>query len=155
MAERLSTGLRNEMVGPGGKSMADALEYGVIRIYTGSQPATADLAETGTLLVEITLASAASTDPMTSGNGLTFAAAAAGSSPKTVAEVWSGVAEASGTAGWFRFYDLDYDTGDSSAAIRFDGSIATSGSDMDMVNTTITSGGTTTLDSGSITVPAS
>ena len=155
MAEKLSTGLRNEMVGPGGQSMADALEYGVIRIYSGPQPGTADAAETGTLLVEITLASAASTDPMTSGNGLSFQTAVDGSSPKTAAEVWSGVGVAAGTAGWFRFYDLDYDLGASTTAIRFDGNIAPSGSDMDMTNTAIAVGGTTTLDSGSITIPAS
>ncbi len=155
MAERLSTGLRNEMIGPGGKSMADALEYGVIRIYTGSQPANADAAEIGTLLVEITKSSAASTDPMTSSNGLSFAAAVDGSSPKTVSETWSGTAAATGTAGWFRFYDLDYDLGASTTAIRFDGAIATSGSDMNMANTSITSGGTTTIDTGAITLPAS
>ena len=52
MAERISTGLANEIVGPGGSSMADALEDGVIRIYSGAQPADADTTEQGTLLVE-------------------------------------------------------------------------------------------------------
>lgn len=155
MAERLSTGLVNEMIGPGGQSMADALEYGVVRIYSGVQPAGADSAETGTLLLEVTKASAATTTPMTSSNGLSFDAAVGGISPKADAEVWSGVGLADGAAGWFRFYDKNIVTGASTTAIRFDGNIATSGSDMDMANTAITTGGTTTIDGGGITLPKS
>ncbi len=156
MAERFSTGFRNEVCGPSGSSMADALQYSVMRIYTGTQPTTADAAETGTLLLEVTKGSAASTDPMTSGNGLTFEAAVAGVAPKTTAETWSGEAVASGTAGWYRIYDLDYDLGSSSTAIRVDGSISTAeGADLQMANTAITSGGTTTINSASMTFPAS
>ena len=38
MAERLSTGLRNEMVGAGGSSMADALNDGILKIFITNIP---------------------------------------------------------------------------------------------------------------------
>jgi len=154
MAERLSTGLRDAMVGAGGSSMADALNDGIIKIYTGSQPADADSAETGTLLATITQDSAAFTSGVAT-NGLSFGAASSGSAAKTSGEVWSGVAVATGTAGWFRFFANTVVEGASTSGVRFDGNIATSGADMNMANTSITSGGTTTIDSASITVPAS
>ena len=60
MTARFSTGLRN-FVASGGGSYKDALQGGKIKIYTGSQPASADDAPTGTLLVTITDASGAHT----------------------------------------------------------------------------------------------
>ncbi len=155
MAERLSTGLVNEMVGPGGSSFADALEYGVIRGYSGTQPADADAAEQGTLLVEWTKGSAAATTPMTVANGLTFDAAVDGESPKTDGQTWSGVAVATGTLGWFRHYAAPYTLGASTTAVRMDGAISTSGAEMNIANTGVTSGGTSTLDSASISIPTS
>lgn len=53
---RLSTGLANNIVGPTG--VAASFAAGVIDIYTGSQPATADAATTGTLLGRVSIASA-------------------------------------------------------------------------------------------------
>ena len=48
----LSTGLRNKMLGD--KSINEIFEGGLIKVYTGSQTATADDAVTGQLLVTIT-----------------------------------------------------------------------------------------------------
>ena len=59
MTARYSTGLRNFVARSG--SYKDALQGGKIKIYTGSQPASADDAPTGTLLVTITDASGAHT----------------------------------------------------------------------------------------------
>lgn len=154
MAERISTGLRNEMLKASGKSLADALVNGVIRIYSGSQPATADAAETGTLLCLITLASGAFT-PGVATNGIELDVAASGAVSKKVAEVWSGVGLAAGIAGWFRHYDNAVTTGASSSAIRFDGAIATSGAEISMINQTVSVGGTITIDSYVVTLPAS
>lgn len=52
MAEKLSTGLRNYLLGEG--SMRKAFEDAVIKIYSGSAPASADNAVTGVLLAVIT-----------------------------------------------------------------------------------------------------
>ncbi len=155
MAERLSTGLRNEMVGAGGQSMADALNDGILKIFTGAQPATADAAETGTLIAEITQDSGAFVSEAPE-NGLSFDVASAGAAPKNPAEVWSGVGiNGGGVAGWFRFYGNTVITGSSPVAIRFDGNISTTGADMNMANTTIADAATTTIDDGAISIPAS
>lgn len=55
MTTRLSTALRNNIVGSTG--LAASFTGGVIDIYTGTQPATADSAATGTLLGRVSIAS--------------------------------------------------------------------------------------------------
>jgi len=83
--------------------------------------------------------------------------AAAGVITKDSTQTWSGVAVATGTAGWFRYKGSVADAGslDSSAVfLRMDGNIATSGANMNMSSTTITSGATQTLSTFSFTVPA-
>jgi hypothetical protein len=55
MTIRLSTGLRNNIVGSTG--VAASFAGGVIDIYSGTQPATADAAITGTLLGRVSIAS--------------------------------------------------------------------------------------------------
>lgn len=79
---------------------------------------------------------------------------------KSSTQVWSFSGAATGTAGWFRFYSGD--TADSGGAIsgapyypRLDGSIGTSGSDLNLANTSITSGAPITIDQFQFTVPAS
>jgi hypothetical protein len=55
MAIRLSTGLRNFVAQHG--SVKKALQGGVLKIYSGSQPSSPDSAVSGTLLCTLTLAS--------------------------------------------------------------------------------------------------
>jgi hypothetical protein len=55
MSFKLSTGLRNYMLGMG--SLRKAFENGVLKIYSGSAPTSADDAETGVLLCAISKAS--------------------------------------------------------------------------------------------------
>jgi hypothetical protein len=93
---------------------------------------------------------------VTAANGLKFGAASGGVVSKLDSQVWSGVAVASGTAGWFRFTGSVADSGvaDSSASqIRMDGAIATSGAQLNMSSTAITSGATQTIASFPITLP--
>lgn len=71
MTVRLSTGLRNAIVGSFGFN--GALSRGYIGIYTGSQPATADSAATGTLLGKVTSSSGALTQETPSSQTLTIA----------------------------------------------------------------------------------
>jgi len=59
MALKLSTGLRNFLLGEG--SMRKAFEDAVMNIYSGAAPTYADDAPTGTLLVQITKSSGAVT----------------------------------------------------------------------------------------------
>lgn len=83
--------------------------------------------------------------------------AAAGVITKDTTQTWSGTAVASDTAGWFRYKGSVVDAGalDSSAVfIRMDGNIATSGGDMNMSSTVVTSGAVQTISTFSFTVPA-
>jgi hypothetical protein len=108
---------------------------GTIKIYSGTQPATADTAASGTLLATFTLA-----DPG-------FAPAASGVKDLDADPDISTTAAATGTAGWARCADSDGNT-------VFDGSVATSGGDFTINTTSLTSGQTVTLTLGSITDPA-
>jgi hypothetical protein len=141
------------LAGATGGSFSDIFQNCICDIYSGSQPANADAAETGTKLCTITLSSGAFSGGSAT-NGLNFGEVSSGVLSKEAGEVWSGVGLASGTAGWFRFYDNNYTTGASTTAVRFDGSVATSGGQLNISNTTITVGGTTTVDSVALTFPA-
>lgn len=150
MTIRLSTGLRTALAGSAGISSTFA--NGIIEIRTGTQPSYADNAVTGTLLGTVTLASGAFT-PGVSTNGLTWAAAAAGVASKT--GTWSFNGVAAGTAGWFRLKGNAADNDALSTTLpRLDGSIGTSGADLNMSNLSITIGAPTTIDTFSITIPA-
>ncbi len=96
---------------------------GILRIYTGAQPASGANAATGTLLVTITLPNPA------------FGAASAGSASK--AGTWSATAVASGTAGWFRMLNAGSTESE-------DGAIGVGG-EMTLDNADIISGGTVTV----------
>lgn len=139
--------------GTNGGSLDEQLRNGVIEIYTGTQPATADLAESGTKLLRITISSGAFT-PGTATNGLNLATAASGVSSKESSEVWSGVGLAAGTAGWFRYYDNSYTTGASTTAKRLDGVCGVGTGQLQMSSLTVAVGATTTVDTGTITQPA-
>jgi hypothetical protein len=144
MAIRLSTGLRNKVLDSG---MADAFDTtGRINIYTGSQPASANDAATGTLLGTLTLASDSVTAGASSG-AISFATITSDTS-----------ADASGTAGYGRFYRTGDTAPGSSAGTsdrRLDFSISTSGADVNFDSVTFVAGGTIAISSFSITLPAS
>jgi hypothetical protein len=106
----------------------------LLRIYDGSQPASADTAVTSqTLLAELTL----------------------GATPGVVSSgVWTAnsitsdsSANATGTASWFRLVK----TGGSTVVM--DGTVGTSSSDMIISNTNITAGGSVAVTSWTITAP--
>jgi hypothetical protein len=155
MAERLSTGLANYINQTG--SLKGALANGIISVYSGTQPTTADSAETGTLLLEFTVDAGAFT-PGVATNGLNMGASSEGVLAKS-AEVWKGVglaaAGSSGTtAGYYRFYANAKVTGASTTAVRMDGSIGTTTiSELQMVNPLIVTGATSTIETYNITSP--
>lgn len=89
-------------------------------------------------------------------NGLNWGVPVAGVLPSLSTQVWSGVALASGTAGWFRIEAAVADAGgtDATESIRrIDGAIATSGGELNMGNTTITVALTQTISSFALTLP--
>lgn len=76
MTARYSTGLRNFLAREGG--IADALSNGIIEIYSGPQPASADAAPSGTLLCTLTNGSAAVTPEVLPTATVTLTGGAAG-----------------------------------------------------------------------------
>lgn len=153
-----SSGTAHAIVAIKAGSVASILQNGVIRLFTGSRPTNADQAESGTLLVEITKDGASFT-PGSPTNGLNVGdfdgtTLKRLTDPSTGAkEEWKGTASATGTAGWGRWYDNSRVTGNSSDAIRLDGTVTTSsGGDIVMAGgRDITSGGTVTITEVSAT----
>lgn len=93
-----------------------------------------------------------------SANGLKFEIAAAGVLGKRSDQTWTGVAVATGTAGWFRFTGPVADSGaldSTESQIRLDGTISTSGQQLNFSSTSFVSGATQTVTSFNITLPTS
>jgi hypothetical protein len=126
--------LRTAMLAEIGTEIDAGTGAGKLRIYdgTGGRPADADTAvTTQVLLAELTFS-----DPSIStntGGVLTF---------DTITDDSS--ADATGTAVWFRVVDSDNNA-------VFDGDVSTSGSDLNLNSTSITSGGTVSVTSFTIT----
>lgn len=135
MAIRIVSAVRSSMM----NVIESALDAGVgaatLEVYTGSQPANADTAASGTLLVTLTLNDPAGTQ---SGGVITI----------DVDPAISATAVATGTAGWARMKD-------SAGVTVLDGSVGTSSADFIIDSTSITSGQTVALVATStLTLPA-
>lgn len=125
MAVRLDTDLRNNLA----TEISTLFPAGsTLEIRTGTQPASANTAASGTLLATITLPASP------------WAAASSGSIAKQ--GVWSATAVATGTAGYAR---LIGGTNAMDVAI---------GTDWTIDNASIISGGTVTVSTASITIPS-
>jgi hypothetical protein len=129
--------LKSYDLSSGFKSAFDST--GVIRIYSGTAPGP-DNAVTGTLLSTLTLAA---TSFSVSGGVATAGAIASDTS-----------AAATGTAGYFRVSLSGDATGASTTLRRLEGTVGTSGADLNLNNTSITSGGTVSISSWTYTHPA-
>lgn len=127
-------------------SVKEIFNKSKIKIYTGTQPASADDATTGTLLVEVTVNG--------DGTGLTFDDASNGIIKKNSTEIWSGTAVATGTAGWFRLQSEADPESLSETAERIDGAIATSGAELNMSNTSIEAQAVQTISLFQVTIDA-
>lgn len=146
MSFKISTGLRNHLLATG--SLKDALDGGVIRVYSGVEPADADAALSGnTLLVTISNNGA--------GTGITLdGTPASGVISKSVSETWKGTNAASGLATFYRFSGLTDAGGSSTSEIRAQGSIAAVGADLNFANPNLTSGSEQRVDTYVIGMPA-
>lgn len=130
MTTRVSDAARNAQVNAVAALLGAA---GYIEIRTGAQPATVATAASGTLLGTLTL------------SATPFAAAAAGSASAN-AITGDSSADATGTAGWFRAYNA---TGPTAV---IDGSIGTSGQDLNLNSVSIIAGGTINITSWVLSV---
>ena len=87
-------------------------------------------------------------------NGLEFGDAASGAISKASGDTWQDQGLAAGTAGWFRFCANPTDSGAASTTLpRIDGSVGTSGADLNMSSTSVTVGATYTIDDFTLTLP--
>lgn len=114
-------------------NVLNALNGGTIKIYTGSQPATPDVAiGAQVLLATLTLSATA------------FGAASGGT--KTANAITAGSAGATGTAAWFRAFKSDGTT----AVI--DGSVGTSSADLILGTVTVNSGDVISVSSWTVSM---
>lgn len=115
----LSPKLSNTAANAAADAVCALANSGKLRIYDGTQPATADTAiTTQTLLAELTL------------NATAFGAASAGVATAN-AITSDASADATGTASWFRVLKSDGTT------VLFDGSVGTSGCNLNLNTTSI------------------
>ena len=105
---------------------------GFLDIYTGTPPANCAAGATGTLLAALTT--------YVSGFGIVA------SGTLTANAISAATAGASGTAGYFRLTD-------SGAVVHIQGTVAVSGADLNITNTSIASGDAVSVSSWTITAP--
>lgn len=137
MATRIATATRNAAC----DAVVDLLDAGsaggTIKLYTGTQPTTAEDAATGTLLATVTMSDTA------------FGASSSGAATLAGTPL-SGTGVAAGTAGWARLAD-------SNGATVLDGSVTATGGggQVELATTAVSVGATVQITSGTITMPAS
>ena len=136
-----------------GGCFSDLLKFGIIKVFNGTQPDSANDAETGTHLATITNASLAFTSGVET-NGLMLGNVSSHALQIETGQTWSAKGIAAGTAGWARFYANTVVSGASTSALRFDMAVSTSGGQFNMSNTTVAVNGNVTVDSVVITLPA-
>lgn len=126
--------LSNEAASAKAEAIKDLLDGGIVQIYSGSAPANADDAETGTLLAEFDLASPAFGTPA---NGVMTA--------NVIADV---TALADGAAGYWRAYAAGSPSG-----VILQGTCGTSGASMILNSTAFSVGGIVSIVSWTYTQP--
>lgn len=151
MTIRASTGLKNAMLGNVGLKGATA--DGVIRIYSGSQPASADSAIIGTLLMEVTLDGGAFSHGSAT-NGLNWDTPALGEITKPIADTWKGSGITDGVAGWARYCSNPLDDGTSSTTLsRIDMSVGKGTGDLQLSNVNVATSAPISVDVATLRLP--
>jgi hypothetical protein len=144
MALKLSTGLRNAMLDS--SNLRTTMNGGLIKVYDGTVPATADAALSGnTLLCTFSLNS--------TGAGINFDTTATGDTlAKAPAEVWAGDPAATGTATFYRHVASGDDGTLSTTQARIQGEVGP-GHEMILATSVFTVGVNRELDFYTITFP--
>ena len=126
------------------RSWQDVFRYSHIKWYTGTQPATANLAPTGTLVCTMKNNTA----------GMTFDDALLGVLQKPAAETWNGVCEAAGgTVGWARFSHIDDLGTENDTDARVDFRVSTAGAEANFDSVAWTGGSTQGIPNFPFTMP--
>lgn len=150
MTIRASTGLANAMLGTVG--LQGALADGVLRIYSGAQPASADAAVTGTLLIEVTLNGGAFVHGSPT-NGLNWDTPVSRTISKPGADTWRGNGIADGVCGWARYCANPLDDGSASTLLsRIDMSVGKTTGDLQLSNINAAVGAPITVDAATLTL---
>lgn len=137
MAVQLSTAVQNTMCNAAVDYLDSGGSNGTIKVYTGSQPANANTAVTGTLLATFTLDLPA------------FSGSSAGVATVSAVPI-STTGVAAGTAGYFR-------AATSAGNAAFDGSVTVTGGggQLELNTTTASVGVSIQITAGTFTMPAS
>jgi hypothetical protein len=115
---------------------------GTIKVYTGSQPTDANTAVGAQVLLgTFTFNATAFGTPSPSGSAPSRVSSAAAGSISDISAV------ASGTAAWFRAIKSDGTT------VVYDGSVGTTGCDLNLTDTSITSGEAMSISSFALSAP--
>lgn len=146
MTLQVSTGFKTKILGR--ESFADIFDGGTIRIFSGAQPATADHAETGTLLGLVTVGGGAWSAENTAA-GLHYLQIDEFVT-NSAFESWLFRAEQSGVVGWFRVVGPAEDDGQPSYNLpRIDGSVGVLpiAAQLYMITLSVTAGYSYSIDS--------
>ena len=145
MAIQISSGLRDHMLISG--SFKSGLDGGVLKIFAGAMPSTAD-ADSSALTVLCTISLDAT------GTGITWASTVtAGILAKNASEIWRGQIAATGTATFFRWMAIA-DTGAlSTTEKRVQGTVGLAGADLNFSSLSFVSGNYKVIDSLNVALP--
>ncbi|MBA3015332.1 MAG: hypothetical protein KKD63_11060 [Proteobacteria bacterium] len=148
---KISTGLRNELLGTNCLSSLLSGLNSEIRIYAGTEPASADDSlGSATLLCKITPNGILPTQR------LTFNLSPVGGIlQKNSNEVWKGTNLASGSATFYRWIDSADSGGLSTTAIRLQGSVGVVNADLLLASTTLVASQEQRIDYFAIGMPGS
>lgn len=141
---RMSTGLKTFLLGSG--SFIDAFDRGVIELYSGSQPPSADSPPTGTLLGKVTTDGGEFNhgDP---DHGLRFILAGQSAGVTKSSDDWIATFTASGTIGWYRLKGNPADgNAPSISALRLDGAFTEPFDQLYLPNATVAAGSTQEIE---------
>lgn len=155
-AADIATAINNNVTNPGYTASASGAVVTITAL-----PGSGTAPNTHVVTASLTTITATYVDMaggVASANGLKLGTASAGVISKDASQAWTGLAVATGAAGWFRFVGPVADSGAADAdesQIRVDGAISTSGAQLNMTSTTITTGSTQTISSFAFTLPNS
>lgn len=142
---KVSTGLRDAMMATG--SFKSVMDNCVMRLYSGTVPATADAALGSAALV------CPVTDDATAG-GLDFGSAAVdGVLSKDAAQIWRGLNVATATPTFYRLETSVDDGTASTTQSRVQGTVGLAGADLNLSSTALISGASQSIDFYSVALP--
>jgi hypothetical protein len=145
----LSTGAKTMLLSTG--SLNSIFTTGCIRAFSGSKPADADSAQTGTLLGTISTGGLAFVSGSPT-NGLLFETPAVlGVLSKKTADSWKLLGSAVGNIGYARFVGNATDAGGASTSLpRMDFDVGTTSGVLQLTSTATTIGSITSIDTFSV-----